>query len=95
MLKQIISKTSKALLTKFGEEGFLIKPNGDKFEILAIQQSKTFDVGNKLLTTAPSVKIKSAIKPELSDRLTIGKNLYKIKASPRQLSTDIYEIKLS
>ncbi|MCP4356174.1 MAG: hypothetical protein GY793_11235 [Proteobacteria bacterium] len=95
MLKKIISKTSGALLAKFGEKGLLIKTNGDEFEILSIQQSKTFDVANKLLTTTPSIKIQSETKPELYDKLKIGEKTYKIKASPRQLSTDIYEIKIN
>jgi len=94
MLKKIISKTSGALFAKFGEKGLLIKPNGDKSEILSIQQSKTFDVGNKILTTAPSIRIQSETKPELYDSLKIEEKIYKIKASPRQLSTDIYEVKI-
>ncbi|MCP4354877.1 MAG: hypothetical protein GY793_04445 [Proteobacteria bacterium] len=95
MLKQITSKVSEALFAKFGEKSLLIKPNGDEFEILSIQQSKTFDVGDKLLTTAPNIRIQSETKPELYDQLKIGEKTYKIKAPPRQLGTDIYEIKIS
>lgn len=95
MQKQITSKISKALFAKLGEKSLLIKPNGDVFEVSFVQQNKSFDVGDKLLTTAPSFRILSTIKPELYDQLKIGKNTYKIKASPKLLSTDIYEIKLN
>lgn len=93
MQKKITRKVSKALFAKFGEKSLLIKTNGEEFDVLVIQQTKSFNVGDKLLTTAPNVRIQSPIKPELYDELKIGENTYKIKASPKLLSADIYEVR--
>ena len=85
MQKKIISKVSKALFTKFGGKGLLFK-DGNEFEVSILIQEKTFEVGNKLLTTAPKVRIYSEEKPILGNTLKYDEKSHKIKASPKEIS---------
>lgn len=94
MQKTITSKVSKALFAKFGEKGLLFK-NGNEFEVSILIQEKTFEIGNKLLTTAPKARIYSEEKPILGNTLKYDEKSHKIKASPKQVSDNIYEVNLS
>lgn len=93
MQKTITSKVSKALFAKFGEKGLLFKDDLE-FDILVLVQEKTFEIGDRLLTTAPKVRIYSEEKPEIYNQVQYDGKTYKIKASPRQLSSNIYEVNL-
>lgn len=94
MQKKIISKVSKALFTKFGGKGLLFK-DGNEFEVSILIQENTFEIGNKLLTTAPKIRIYSEEKPTLGNILKYDEKSHKIKASPKQIGDNIYELNLS
>lgn len=87
------SKISNALFSDFGEQGILIKKsNSSQHEIYIMKQEKTFNAGGKLLTTSSSIRIMSKVKPELYDSVTIEDKTFKIKASPKLVANNIYEI---
>jgi len=94
-LKDVRNKVSSALFSKLGEQGQLIKKSdGSTSEIQLIKQNKSFNVGGKFLTTSSSIKIKSSVKPELYDSIELDSETFKIKASPKLLASDIYEISI-
>jgi len=88
------AKVSNALFTECGEQGLLVKKNGSEFEIFMIKQEKTFSVKGQMLRTAPSIRIKSEVKPELYDELVIGSNRYRLKASGKLIQENIYEVNI-
>jgi len=92
--KNAFSKISNALFTECGEQGLLVKKDGSEFEIFIIKQEKTFSVKGQMLRTAPSIRIKSEVKPELYDELVIGYNRYRLKASGKLINNDIYEVSI-
>tara|TARA_Y100000590_G_C15600170_1_gene969694 strand:+ start:523 stop:807 length:285 start_codon:yes stop_codon:yes gene_type:complete len=94
MQKKITSKVSKALFTKFGGKGLLFK-DGNEFEVSILILEKTFEVGNKLLTTAPKIRIYSEEKPEIYNQLSYRNKVYKVKSSPKLIGDEVYEINLN
>ncbi|HAG53538.1 MAG TPA: hypothetical protein DCL21_07110 [Alphaproteobacteria bacterium] len=88
------AKISDALFSNFGEQGLLVKRDNSESEIYLVKHQKSFSVGNKMLTTSLSIRIHSTVKPELYDQLKLGDKTYKLKASPKLLSKDIYEVNI-
>jgi len=94
-LKDVRNKISSALFSKLGEQGQLVKKSdGSTSYIQLVKQEKTFNAGGKFLTTSSSIKIKSAIKPELHDKIIVDGIENLIKASPKLVSSNIYEISI-